>query len=238
MKAAICDDLKTDRQHILKLLEQFSKEESIKVETYEFENGEALQTSLKKQSFDIVFLDIYMAGAKGIDIAKSIKEIYPEIIIIFTTTSKEFAIESYSLNVEGYIVKPIDYKQFYGTLKKHCRQFKDSLSYITVLIDKIPLKIYLNTISYIEIYSRQCVIHTLNGDIDTNISINSISDYLFQNNFFQVNRNYIVNLKFVSDLKESYFLMTSGEKIPISFRKRSQCKQAFYDYFWDHTRNQ
>ncbi len=124
MRVAICDDLKTDRQHILKLLDQFSKEENITFEAYEFENGESLETSFKKQSFDIVFLDIYMTGVKGIDVAKNVKELYPEVIIIFTTTSKEFAIESYALNVEGYIVKPVNYKQFHSTLKKHCSQFK------------------------------------------------------------------------------------------------------------------
>ena len=238
MNIAICDDLKTDRDHISDLIKQFSKEESISFEIYEFENGEALQASLKKQSFHIIFLDIYMTGAKGIDIAKNIKKICPEVIIIFTTTSTEFAIESYSLNIEGYIVKPVKYEQFRNTLKKYCRQFKNSLAYITVLKDKIPINIYLNTISYIEIYRRQCVIHTENGSIDTNNSINSINDYLFQHNFFQVNRNCIINFKFVADLKDSYFLMNNGEKIPISLRKKTLCKQAFFDYFWDDTRNQ
>lgn len=238
MRVAICDDLEADRKHVLNLLSQFSKEESITFETYEFENGERLLKSFKNQYFDIVFLDIYMTGDKGIDIAKNIKEMYPEVIIIFTTTSKEFAIESYALNVEGYIVKPISYKQFHSTLKKYCIKFKEALSYITVIKDKIPIDVYLNTISYIEIYSRQCVIHTTNGNIDTKTPINSISDYLLKNKFFKVGRSCIINFKFVSDFKGSYFLMNSGEKIPISLRNKSICKQAFYEYFWNDTRNQ
>lgn len=237
MKVAICDDLAVDRQRISKLLCQFSKQESITFKAYEFETGEGLLNSLKNQYFEIVFLDIYMTGAKGIDIAKNIKEIHPEIIIIFTTTSKEFAIESYSLNIEGYIVKPISYKQFHSTLKKHCNNFKESLSYVTVIKDKIPIDIYLNTISYIEIYRRQCILHTTNGNIDTKTPINSISNYLLENNFFKVGRNYIINFKFVHDFKGTYFLMNSGEKIPISLRNRLICKEAFYEYFWNDTRN-
>jgi DNA-binding LytR/AlgR family response regulator len=237
MKVAICDDLEVDRQHILNLLHQFSKEESMTFETYQFVNGEALLASLKNHHFDIVFLDIYMTGNKGIDIAKNIKKMYPEIIIIFTTTSKEFAIESYSLNIEGYIVKPISYEQFHSTLKKHCNKFKESLAYITVVKDKVPIEIYLNTISYIEIYSRQCVLHTTNGNIDTKTPINSIADYLLENNFFRVGRSCIINFKFVRDFKTSYFLMNSGEKIPVSLRNRSICKEAFYEYFWNDTRN-
>ena len=48
-----------------------------------------------KQNFDIIFLDIYMKFSNGIDIAREIRDFDKECKIIFITSSKDHAIDSY-----------------------------------------------------------------------------------------------------------------------------------------------
>ena len=75
-------------------------------------------------------------------------------------------IESYSLNVEGYLLKPLQYESFKHIFSKYYEKFKSLYSFIVVTDkNKIPQKIFVNDIIFIEIYSRQCVFHTINSYI-------------------------------------------------------------------------
>ncbi len=55
---------------------------------------------------DVAFLDIEMYDTNGIEVAKQLKEINPEINIIFSTGYKEYMEEAFSLYASGYITKP------------------------------------------------------------------------------------------------------------------------------------
>lgn len=65
----------------------------------------------KEHQPDIVITDIKMPLMNGIDMVKEIKKINNEQHIIFTTAHSEsgFFIEAIELQVDGYILKPIDY---------------------------------------------------------------------------------------------------------------------------------
>ena len=58
------------------------------------ENGEA----------DVLFLDINMPKMNGLDFAKTLNA---KTNVVITTAYREYAVESYDLNVLDYLVKPI-----------------------------------------------------------------------------------------------------------------------------------
>ena len=74
-------------------------------------NGEEGLELYKEHSPDIVVSDIKMPVMTGIDMVKEIKKINKEQAVIFTTAHSEsgFFIEAIELQVDGYILKPIDY---------------------------------------------------------------------------------------------------------------------------------
>src|SRR5699024_10554193 len=56
---------------------------------------------------DIVFLDISMPGINGIDLAKEIKKAIPETKVILLTAYEEYAVEAFNVQVDDYLLKPI-----------------------------------------------------------------------------------------------------------------------------------
>ena len=64
----------------------------------------------KNNSIDIIITDIKMPNMDGIEMSKKIKEINPEQSIIFTTAFSDttFFQEAIELQVDGYILKPVD----------------------------------------------------------------------------------------------------------------------------------
>lgn len=75
-------------------------------------NGEEGLEYYKKYKPDIVISDINMPLMNGIDMAKAIKEINGNQHIIFTTAHSEshYFIDAIEMQVDGYIMKPIDYE--------------------------------------------------------------------------------------------------------------------------------
>ena len=67
----------------------------------------------KKFSPDIVVSDINMPRQNGIEMAKEILNIDGNQAIVFTTahTESEYTLEALNLNVDGYLIKPVDKKK-------------------------------------------------------------------------------------------------------------------------------
>jgi len=74
----------------------------------------------KKYTPDIVISDINMPRKNGVEMAKEIKAIYDNQAIIFTTahTESEYTLEALSMQVEGYIIKPVDKKKLKSRIEK------------------------------------------------------------------------------------------------------------------------
>jgi len=70
---------------------------------------------LKENPVDLIFLDINMPVLDGLSFIKSL-EIKP--LIIITTAYKEYAAETYELDVVDYLVKPISISRFMKSVDK------------------------------------------------------------------------------------------------------------------------
>ena len=108
MKTLIIDDERKAR-NVLKIL----IEENCSKITQIFE-AEDLMTGIeliKKETPNIVFLDIEMPEHSGLEILNFIeKEVY-NFEIIFTTAYNEYAIEAFQLNAIDYLLKPVSATQ-------------------------------------------------------------------------------------------------------------------------------
>lgn len=69
----------------------------------------------------IILLDINMPKMNGIEFLKEAKKTEQinqiPVIMLTTSTNDRDIIESFNLNVAGYMVKPVDYKQFVETAR-------------------------------------------------------------------------------------------------------------------------
>jgi len=79
----------------------------------------------KRYKPDIVVSDLTMPNMNGIEMAKAIKEIDDEQYIVFMTayTQENYFLEAIELQVDGYILKPIDF----DILKKKILQIKEQI---------------------------------------------------------------------------------------------------------------
>lgn len=82
----------------------------------DFSNGVDVLSYLETQDIDVLITDIKMPFMTGIELAKRVSELHPEIIILFLSGHKDFeyARMALQLNVKHYIVKPTKYDELFS----------------------------------------------------------------------------------------------------------------------------
>lgn len=54
-----------------------------------------------------IFLAVRMGGMGGLELARRVKSVYPDAVLIFCTAYSEYAFEAFGLFAQGYLLKPV-----------------------------------------------------------------------------------------------------------------------------------
>ncbi len=168
-----------------------------------FQNPLEAYAFLKNESIDLVFLDIQMPVLTGLDFVKSL---HNPPAIIFTTAYRNYAVESYELDVVDYLVKPISFNRFFQAVNKFTNQRNaeipvatsspisdtSSPSHIYVNANKKHIKVNFEEILYVESIKDYVRIHTVHNSIMTKDKISEFEKKL-SDDFLRIHRSFIVN---------------------------------------------
>lgn len=163
---------------------------------------------LSKISVDVMFLDINMPILNGMDFIKSLDK---APLIVMTTAYREYAVESFELNIFDYLVKPIAFQRFVKTINKIDQKFatsqisltsetleienKTSDDFLFFKVDKKMVKVFFDEIAYVESLKDYVRIKTDTQNLVTHNNLVGISELLPTHKFIRIHRSYIVAIK-------------------------------------------
>ena len=97
MNIAIIDDISTDAEALKNIAVSYFEKKQIRAEICHFFSAEEFFEDYQPGKFQILFLDIYMDGMTGMEAARRIRRQSDNCILVFVTTSSDFAVESYDV---------------------------------------------------------------------------------------------------------------------------------------------
>lgn len=103
MKIIACDDERPGLENLTIAIREAVP--SCELTTFRYP-GDVLQYA-KDYSFDVAFLDISMPEMSGIELAKELKKILPNLNVIFVTAYSIYAIDAVNIHASGYVMKPV-----------------------------------------------------------------------------------------------------------------------------------
>ena len=110
LRIGVCDDDKEFLQRLVQMIHIWSDHSGIPTELYPFDNGDELISKNAAFRMDIILLDIVMPLLNGMDTARELRAQDTAVKIIFLTSSPEFALESYEVRAQDYLLKPITWR--------------------------------------------------------------------------------------------------------------------------------
>ena len=175
MRVALCDDTNSDLENLKKLLQAYSKLNNIPLDIDIYNNSRVLINNVsyfREKEYSIYFLDIIM-DKNGIDVAKELREVTPDVPIIFTTSSKEFAINAFKVQAFDYILKPVKKEELFSCLDKLITSMQVAVkaSFNIKLNNLSIVTININEITYIEQKDRRLMFHMNDGTSHLTTSI-------------------------------------------------------------------
>jgi len=198
-----------------------------------FEDGFEASEYLRTHKIDLLFLDVQMPEISGLELIKNLNE-RPYTIII--TAFRDFAIESYELAIDDYLLKPVSFSRFTKAInrarkkiiskkeniEKVKKQFvlQEADNFLTVKEKYKKVRINLEEIIFIESFREYSHIHTNNQTIITRQNLSSLEQELDEKGFLRVHKSFLINLRKIKSFSPNeIFLNTISVPIGRSFKK-------------------
>ena len=229
LKIAICDDDKAFLFQIKSFIQHWGNQpNNLIIQT--FEDGDTLIHAHTASPFDIIILDVVMPLLNGIETAREIREHDKSVKLAFLTSSPEFAVESYTVKANNYLLKPIDPLKLYYCLDEFQTEIKQTTQTIIIKTNNAVQKVELNSIEYMEAQNKHVLFVLSDGRTIQGIEpLYAYEDKLmFIDGFFKCHRSYIVNLHHIDTYTPKEIKMRSGCLIPISRKCHHEFETAYF----------
>ncbi|MCD7752851.1 MAG: LytTR family DNA-binding domain-containing protein [Lachnospiraceae bacterium] len=119
MKIGICDDEKSTREYLERLLKEWGQECGEPVETVGFVDAERFLFAWEEcRDFDVLLLDIEMGRMNGMELAGRIRESDEDVAIVFITGYDEYIGQGYEVAALHYLLKPVAKEKLYQVLDR------------------------------------------------------------------------------------------------------------------------
>lgn len=111
LSLAVVDDEQSSIDLLCSYLSRFCRANQMEHTVKTFQSGGAFLWSYSPV-YDVIFLDIELGSANGMDIARQIRKTDENTIIIFVTQLAQYAVEGYQVDALDFMVKPLEYYSF------------------------------------------------------------------------------------------------------------------------------
>lgn len=235
MKIAFVDNDSTDMTSLLSLLIPQLKENFSSITYDKYTSGEGFLSKFYLGKYDFVFLDIFMNELTGIDVAKEIRQLDNNVQIIFSTSSNDFASESYMVEAFYYLVKPFTEENVNNLVRKISSVDFTFMQFITL---KNGQRIFPRNIIYTEYSNHKITIHQKDKtDVGIRMSQSQWEDIICEFPYIvSCFKGIVVNLYEVTKKEDNYFCMSNSENIPISRRKIKEISNLYSDFLFKKLR--
>lgn len=200
-------------------------------------NSIAALREVNEKRPDVVFLDIDMPNLDGIEFKKLI---HPDIRVVFTTGSTDYALDAFEISAFDYLLKPISYSRFQRAINK-LNQFvsindqqqlkpKEDFFYIKCENKGKMVKVNFDDIMYVESNSNYVIVSTTETKYNTYLTLKEIKARLPDNSFFRIHKSFVINHTKINYIDGNQVVLTDKSVLQLG----NTYREAFFDLVNQH----
>ena len=173
-----------------------------------FTSGEEMLKVFEPKMFQIVFMDIIMNEINGVETARILRDHDTELLIVFTTTSREYAFDAFHIHPFDYVLKPYSKKDVDKVLDEALRFLTANDPAVTIKSGHSEYTIPLRLISSVVSNNHNVDIILTDGKCISSTMTFRQAEKLFADDsrFLLCNRGIIVNMSQISSQEDGGFM--------------------------------
>lgn len=227
MRVAVCDDNHVHLRAIDNLLQRYFNLKFEECRTFLCDSGTKLLRAHNEIPFDAIFLDIEMPETDGFEVAKKIKEVDEETIIIFVTSKNDLVYDSLSFRPFQFVCKDRIEVQLKRAVFDLIRYSHKEKVFITVETYNEIRRLKISNIMYIETAKTGVVAYMPKEKVEFKGRMQGLEGDLASSGFMRIHNSYLVNFKYISKIGREKVLLTDGERLPISRYRRANIVKKY-----------
>lgn len=216
---AVCDDDRADLARTVRLTRRILDEAGVPCRVDSYGDGRPLLSEIQRgRSFDLLLLDVRMAGLDGMALAAELKDRPARPDVVFISVDRDMALQGYHVDARRYLAKPVEPEQLREALLFCYREAgrrtarRDDLLLPTASGEvRVPVR----DIRYAETWERFARISTPAGFLETRLRLGELSG-LLPEQFLYCHRTILVNLDYVRRLGQGELELRGGGVLPVS----------------------
>ena len=227
LRIAICEDDATMQEKLREAIEDWAESRKMKVDVICYPSAEAFVFAWPGISFDLAFLDIQMKNMSGIELAKFIRKTDSNMLLVFVTSFKQYALDGYDVNAMHYLIKPLSLAKLLPILDRArviWTSHRDAAMIVSNEAGQSTLP--YGDIFYISTSSHIASVHTGNSVYELRKPMNELIEML-PDYFLMCHRSYIVNIFKVYCIYKDSLLLSNEVSLPVSRKKSKALHDAF-----------
>ena len=156
-----------------------------------------------------------MGGINGVELAKKIRQENNALQIIFITGFPDFMEEGFEVSALHYLMKPVSADRLQAVLDRAVTNLGKKEKRLPIPFDRETEFVPLSRILYLEAQKQYVRIRTVDREYRMKATLAETEEQLDEF-FFKCQRSFVVNLSFVTRVKNDCVVLKNGEEIPIS----------------------
>lgn len=225
LNIAIVEDEKTYSDILEKYIDKYGKEENEDMRVFVFRNAIDLLSDYKA-GFDIIFMDIELPELDGMTASRKLRETDQSTVLVFVTNMAQYAVNGYEVGAFDYIVKPVNYYDFYMKLRRAAGavRARDNKK-ISITKAGGYVRVFVRDIKYIDVLGHKVRYHLADGGtVEEYASLSDLERKLAEDNFVRCNNYCLVNLPYITRVR-GLSVWIGDEEIAISHPKKKKFMQ-------------
>ena len=226
---ALVDDDDADARVTASMIDRYFDGDASRYAVTRFADGDSLLRDYKA-SFDLMFLDVEMPGTDGVTVARRLRVVDDQTVLVFTTKMAQYAVEGYDVDAIGYLLKPLNYYAFSIKMRK-AEDIVARRRSVTVPLTVGSETVFVPSadIRYVEVLDHALLYHTGEGIRKVWASLKDAAETLEPVGFVPVSRYCLVNLEWVR-AGHGDDVDVDGERVRVSRSRRKSLMQALAAY--------
>ena len=193
---------------------------------------------LERETVEVIFSDIQMAGGSGFELAERVHRRYPKILVVFLTGYADFALDGYLYGPVDFLMKPVSEPRLRKTLERIRERLssgdKKNEDLRVGIQTEGGYQIYrIGEIAYLEKDDRKVRIVKKDGSFArTGETLQELEEILTDYGFWRCHQSYLVPLADIEEISQERFgyayklrLRGDAPEIPLSRRKYYEMKE-------------
>ena len=197
--------------------------------------AELLENLRQGARFDAALLDILMPEVSGIELGRYIKEECPGTAVIYTTSSRDFALDAFQNHALRYLLKPVQQAELFSALdmayamyeqRQETFLIKSSTGIVSTTPDRIVLAENTGrTVRYL--LADGTSVQTVSRRTRLDEAVAPLPE---RPEFIKPHNSFWINMTYIRAIQKDDLVMDNGLLVPISRSRQQEVRRAYLKF--------